>query len=274
MISFYTPDSTLTPDSTQSTPFPFEEETFPYTGNENNNGLYLSNPSNITEEVSYDTETGLYMVEYKLGDIQYRPPKYMTLDEYRDYDLKNSVDNYWQERSLASGMGTRGGIIPSIYIGGKAFDRVFGGNTVDIRPAGDVDLFFGVISTYRDDPNIDENQRRQTNFDFDMGINMSVTANIGEKISFTTNYNTEATFDFENKLKLGYEGDEDEIIQLIEAGNVSLPLTGSLITGSQGLFGIKTKLKFGRTTVTTIFSEQETESRNVSVEGEEWIRSF
>lgn len=264
---FIFPPDTIYPDSTQSLPYPLPDETFPYTGDQGQSPILLTNPSNITEEVNFDPETGLYKIEYKLGDIEYRPPAYMTLDEYREYDLGNAVDQYWKERSSVSGMGTRDGIIPSIYIGGKAFDRVFGGNTVDIRPAGDVTLFFGVRSSYSDDVNLDERQKRQTNFDFDEDINMSVTANIGEKISFTTNYNTQATFDFENKLKLAYEGDEDEILQLVEAGNVSLPLQGTLITGSQSLFGIKTKMKFGRTTVTTIFSEQETESQSISVQG-------
>jgi cell surface protein SprA len=66
---------------------------------------------------------------------------------------------------------------------------------------------------------------------------MSVMAKIGDKIEFNTNYNTEATFDFENKLKLKYEGKEDEIIKLIEAGDITFPLTSTLITGSQSLFG-------------------------------------
>ncbi|MEA3503569.1 MAG: cell surface protein SprA, partial [Bacteroidota bacterium] len=98
-------------------------------------------------------------------------------------------------------------------------------------------------------------------------IAMNVMAKIGDKIEFNTNYNTEATIDFENKLKLKYEGKEDEIIQLIEAGDVTLPLNSTLISGSQSLFGIKTQLKFGNATVTTVFSEQKSEKRNVTVQG-------
>jgi cell surface protein SprA len=96
---------------------------------------------------------------------------------------------------------------------------------------------------------------------------MNVIAKIGDKIEFKTNYNTEATFQFENRLQLKYEGKEDEVIKLIEAGNVSLPLNTTLINGSQALFGIKTKLQFGRTTVTAVFSQQESESKNITVQG-------
>ncbi len=103
---------------------------------------------------------------------------------------------------------------------------------------------------------------------------MSVLAKIGDKIEFQTNYNTEASFEFENKLNLKYEGKEDEIIQLIEAGNVTLPLNSTLITGSQALFGIKTKLKFGRATVTTVYSEQKSETQSITVQGGAQTNAF
>ena len=263
----FPPDSTNSGDTSQVNIYPLEDENFPYTGGENTNPLYLKLPESIQSDVEYDPETGLYKLNHKIGDLEYRSPTYMTLDEFREYDLKNSVDDYWEERSKAAGAGTRGGIIPSIYIGGKAFDRIFGGNTIDIRPSGSVELIFGILGNSRDDPTLDVKQRRQVNFDFQEKIQMNVIAKIGDKIEFKTNYNTEATFDFENKLNLRYEGEEDEIIQLIEAGDVTLPLNSTLITGSQSLFGIKSKLRFGKTTVTAIYAEQESETSNITVQG-------
>ena len=81
-------------------------------------------------------------------------------------------------------------------------------------------------------------------------------------------YNTDATFDFDNKnLKLAYEGKEDEIIKSIEAGNVSMTTGSSLIRGSASLFGLKTKLQFGRLTATALLSQQNSESQTVSTKG-------
>lgn len=164
----YPPDSTINGDTTKKVNLPYkpEEELFPYTGNENTNPLFLSPPSNIKSDVEYDPETGMYILKHKMGDLDYRPPTYMTLDEYREYDLKNSVKDYWNERSDAAGAGGKDGIIPSLYIGGKAFDKVFGGHTIDIRPSGSVELIFQVLSNKRDDPTLDVKQRSQTNFDF------------------------------------------------------------------------------------------------------------
>lgn len=258
-------DSTYSPDSTLI--YPFEDELGYPTLPNNKSSLYFNDPQNITTEVEYNPDTKEYTIHRKVGDLEYRNPVTLDSEEYLEYNEKQAVRNYWRERAAQSGNDMRSGLIPEIRIGGEAFDRIFGSNTIEVRPQGSAELIFGVLSNRRDDPALDVRLRRTTNFDFQMKIQMSVMAKIGDKIEFNTNYNTEATFDFENKLKLAYEGKEDEIIQLIEAGNVTLPLNSTLITGSQSLFGIKTQLKFGRATVTAIFSEQESETQNISVQG-------
>ena len=261
------PDTTESGDSIQLI-YPFRDNAQDASQQTQQSPLFLKEPSNIQTEVEYDPETNQYILKKKIGDFDYRTPYKMSLDEYMEYDLNRSIDQYWRERSTAAGANARGdGIIPQIYIGGEAFERIFGSNTIDIRPQGSAELTFGVLANRRDDPTLNVRQRNVVNFDFQQNIQMSVLAKIGDKIEFKTNYNTEATFEFENKLNLKYEGKEDEIIQLIEAGNVTLPLNSTLITGSQALFGIKTQLKFGRATVTAVYSEQKSETSNITVQG-------
>ena len=254
--------------------YPMKPENQVFNGPQQQSGLYLQNPPNINSSVEYDPITNRYYFMQKIGDQYYRTPNYMTFEEYMNYDLRNSLNNYWQQRSNATGNEKRNALLPALKVGGEIFDRIFGGNTVDIRPSGSAELTFGVLSNRRDDPALDIRQRRQTNFDFQEKIQMSVIAKIGDKIEFKTNYNTEATFEFENKLKLKYEGKEDEIIKLLEAGDVTLPLNSSLITGSQSLFGIKTKLQFGKTMVTGVFSQQKSESQTITVEGGAQLHDF
>jgi cell surface protein SprA len=258
------PDSTDKTDTTLR--FPIQQSNNPY-DQPKEGGLYLSNPSNIKEDVIYDPKTNEYTLTRKIGNLDYTRPASFSFDEYKNWDLQQAVDRYWQEKVKQGGVGGRQGVIPQLRVGGELFDRVFGGNTIDIRPQGSAELVFGILSNRRDDPAIDTRLRRTTNFDFQERIQMSVLAKIGDKIEFNTNYNTEATFDFENKLKLKYEGKEDEIIQLIEAGNVNLPLNSTLITGSQSLFGLKTQMKFGKATFTTVFSQQQSQTENISVQG-------
>ena len=90
--------------------------------------------------------------------------------------------------------------------------------------------------------------------DFDQNLAINVVGKIGEKMKLNFNWDTKANFEFENNIKLDYTGYEEEIIRKVEAGNVSLPINNSLITGGQNLFGIKTQLQFGRLAVTAIAS--------------------
>lgn len=254
------------PDTTLPYPIP-EQEPGTMPSGQDDNKLFLGPPSNFTEEMIYDPATNTYTYTKKAGKVNLTSPYSYTLDEYKEINLQRSLQSYWRERSLGSGATGAGGIIPQIHIGGEVFDRIFGGNTIDIRPQGSAEVTFGILSNRRDDPALDLRQRRTTNFDFQQRIQMSVMAKIGDKIEFNTNYNTEATFDFENKLKLKYEGKEDEIIKLIEAGDITFPLTSTLITGSQSLFGLKTQMQFGRATVTAVFSQQKSETSNITVQG-------
>ncbi len=268
------PEDTASQEIDLVYPFSDDDITDPFSGFESDPPLHLSEPSNVSSRVEYDPVNNEYVFSRKMGDLNFRAPQYMTFDEYMRYDLDLSVKNYWKERSKASALAQGGGVIPEIYIGSKVFETVFGSNTIDIRPQGSTEIIFGIIANRRDDPSLDVKQRRTVNFDFQEKIQMNVIAKIGDKIEFKTNYNTEATFEFENKLKLKYEGKEDEIIKLIEAGDVTLPLNSTLITGSQSLFGLKTKLQFGRTTVTAVYSEQKSETSNITVAGGAQTNTF
>lgn len=266
------PDSIIKGDTTLRFPIPNNQN--PYENN-SSGGLYLKNPANLKQDVEYDPVHNEYILTNKIGSLDYRKPASLSFDEYRNWDTKRALDSYWRERANSAGAASgQGGIIPQLHIGGELFDRIFGGNTIDVRPQGSTELLFGIVSNRRNDPFINQRLRRTTNFDFDMKIQMSVLAKIGDKIEFNTNYNTEATFDFENKLKLKYEGKEDEIIKLIEAGNVNLPLNSTLITGSQSLFGLKTQLQFGKATVTGVFSQQQSQVENIKVQGGAQTQKF
>ena len=235
----------------------------------NNSPFYLNDPTNFNTEIIYDPITKQYTFKRRIGDFYYDTPTTMTENEYLEYQSKKGIMEYWKERRSQNARSTTNGnsIIPPMFIGGKAFETIFGGNTIEIRPQGAVDLTFGIKHDYRADPSRNERNQRTTNFDMDTDIQLNVIAKIGDKINFNINKNTKATFNFQDKLDLKYEGKEDEIIQLLEAGNVSFPLNSTLITGTQQLFGIKSKLKFGNTTISSILSYQESESQNITVQG-------
>ncbi len=246
--------------------FPFQDFTgIPYLDTLKPSPLYLKSPSNIKKKIIYDPVTNTYKFVSKVGNFEYRTPAVLNFNDFQKLESTRSVQSYWQQKTLSRGtaVGTR--LIPKIYVKGKAFEQIFGSNSIDIRAQGSAEISMGALSNYRDDPTLDVNQLRTTNFDFNEKIQMNVDAKIGDKLSFKANYNTESSFNFENTLKLKYVGKKDDIIKSIEAGNVSLPLKSSLITGAQSLFGIKTKLQFGKTSITAVFSQQQSQTQNITI---------
>ena len=198
----------------------------------------------------------------------------MSLENYIDRDFEQSVREYWKQRSKLQYLDERGGLLPKLTIGGEAFNRVFGGNVVNIQPQGYVEVSFGYQMNATENPAIPERLRKVPTFDFDEKIQMNVMGQIGTKMNMRVNYNTEATFEYENKMNLEYTGDEDEIIKRIEAGNVSLPLNGTLITGASNLFGVKAEMQFGRLTLTTLFSQHKGETQTIETEGGAQVTNF
>jgi cell surface protein SprA len=233
-------------------------------------GLQGKEPDGASTSVVYDPKANEYILERRMGDYRLGGQT-MSLDEYAKYDLKKSMQDYWKSKNAAKS-GTNKSSVSDLLPAFKfnkddIFDQLMGGDLFDFKVNGSVELILGFVRTRRDDPAIDIKHQRRTDLMFDAKLEMNLNAKIGNKFDFRLNHNTEALFAFDNKLKLQYEGKEDEIIKLIQAGDVSFPLNTTLIQGAQSLFGLKTKLQFGNTFVTGVFSEQRSESRNIMVQG-------
>lgn len=248
-----------------------------------NNPYDLKDPKSVEKTVDFDPETGGYILRERIGDEDFRPATYMTFEEYLEYRRKEDERNYFDFLSGASSDGKINSLDPiaKIDVSNGLIDRLFGGTEVDIKPQGNIDLKFGFDIQRLENPILLERQRTTGGFDFDMAIQMNVTGKIGSKLNLSTNYNTNATFNFDNQIKIKYNTDvlsdpfaEDAIIKKIEAGNVSLPLRGTLIQGAQSLFGIKTELQFGHLRLTTVVSQQNSQKQNLKIEGGSQLQEF
>ena len=268
----------ITTDSIRSSPdktgtsilekkYNFNDNRLPFSPMRKTPLLFLQTPPNISQKIEYDPDKNDYKFSEKIGSLDYKLPYSMSLNDYKKYEFQNSKKEYWRQRSKSETVDRRSPLLKSINVGGETFDKIFGTSTISIVPQGSAELIFGINTSKINNPNISERLRKTTTFDFREKIQMNVNGSIGDKMKLGVNYNTEASFDFENKTKLEYNGKEDEIIKKIEAGNVSLPLTGSLITGSQSLFGLKTEMQFGKLYVTTVLSQQKGESSVIEVKG-------
>ncbi len=229
-------------------------------------GIFEPDPPGLTRTIEYDVATNRYVMYERVGNLLYRPPVYLTFSEYLALKQREEKRTYFRTLTDNYAYATQQpGFIPQIKIRSQTFAKIFGSNTIDIRPQGSAEaIFSGQINTNQN-PLFNTRQRSQFNFNFDQRIQLNVTGKIGDKLTVATNYNTDAQFQFDNQFKLEYKGHADDIIQEIQAGTVSMPLPTTLITGKQALFGLRTKLKFGKLGVTGVFSQQRSQSRTLTI---------
>jgi cell surface protein SprA len=243
----------------------------PFSGTESRSnqlreGIFESDPPNLVRTFEYNAATNQYIMYEKVGNYLYRVPRYLTFSEYLEIIQREDKRLYFKQ--LADNYAYQSqqeGFIPSINVRSHTFEQIFGSSNITIRPQGSAEMIMAGQINSNQNPLFNTRQRSQFNFNFDQHIQMNVTGSIGDKLKISTNYNTQAQFQFENQIKLDYTGSADEIIQKVEVGTVSFPLNTTLITGTQALFGVKTKLKFGKLNVTSIFSQQRSQSKSITI---------
>ena len=222
----------------------------------------------------------IYIFYEKIGDFYLKHPTYMTAKEYKEYRLQRDMLEYSKEKINAVGGKTKNSadaqknLLPTYYVNSNFFESIFGGNTIEVNPQGSILIKMGLIHQKVENPQLSEQNRQSTNFDFGQEISASLNAKIGNRLKISANFDTQSTFNFQNMVKLEYTPTEDDIIRKIEVGNVSMPMRNSLVTGAQNLFGAKTELQFGNTTVTAIFSQQRSQVQSVSAQGGSVINEF
>ncbi|WGH74425.1 cell surface protein SprA [Tenacibaculum tangerinum] len=240
--------------------------------------LFLNNPTETI--VTYDKVLNKFMIVEKIGDYYLGTPIFMTPKEYDKYRFKNDLKDYFKEKVDATNPKKKGNeaarknLLPKYYVNSKFFESIFGGNTVEVNPTGQINIKLGAVYQNNENPQISVENQSSFTFDFDQQISASIQAKVGERLKVTANYDTQSTFDFQNIIKLEYAPTEDDIIRNIDAGNISMPIKNTLINGAQSLFGVKTELQFGKTYVTAAFSQQNSQSKTVIAEGGATIEPF
>ncbi len=254
-------------------------------------------------EAYYDIKTGMYYVYPKIGNTITGPPTAMSPEEYKQYMLATQTKAYYKEKSDKYNLlfrrdksdARRRGLIPSVMINNKLFETIFGGNKIEIIPSGYASLDFAGLYQKIDNPMILPQNRTSFTFDIDQRIQLGLLGKVGENLQLKANYDTQSGFAFENRMNLVWqakgswkdlqskglgnvdkpnEGGEDKIIKRVEFGNVNMPLSTSLIRGSQSLFGVKTEFQLGKTFGTVVLSQQQGEARNIVVQGGGVMNNF
>jgi cell surface protein SprA len=242
--------------------------------------LQLANPKSILSAYTYDPVTDTYVYNSSIDDFNINYPIVLTPAEYEKLMLKESMNQYFGKKLDAIDGNKKGSeaakkdLLPRYYVKSGLFESIFGSNTIDVKPTGSIEIDLGLLYTKQDNPAFSPRNRTNTSFDFNQRISMSLLGKVGTRLQVNANFDTQSTFAFQNLLKLEYTPADDDIVRKIEVGNVSMPLNSTLIQGAQSLFGVKTELQFGKTTVTGVFSEQKSQAKSVTAQGGGTIQEF
>ena len=215
----------------------------------------LARPENMRQTVEYNDTLDRYIIGNKIGDTYVNAPIMMTPEEYRKWSEKRSFADFYRAKNqeILKTKGKDKFDFTDMHFSLGPAEKIFGPGGVRIKTQGTAELKFGATVKNIDNPSLPIRNRNTTTMKFDEKINLNVNGKVGDKVNMNLNYNTDATFDFDaQNMKLRYDGKEDEIIKLVEAGNVSFPSNNSLVQGASSLFGLRTDMQFGKLKLQTV----------------------
>ncbi|MBO5824623.1 MAG: cell surface protein SprA, partial [Prevotella sp.] len=237
----------------------------------------LQRPENLQQKVEYNDSLDRYVFGYKIGGTYIDAPIMMTLDEYLSHVGQQQRAQFYRNKNaeIFEQKGKEKFDFTDMHFDLGPAEKIFGPGGVRVRTRGTAELRFGATFKNIDNPSLPIRNRKTTTIDFDEKININLSGSVGDKVNMNLNYNTDATFDWDTKnIKLRYEGKEDEIIKLVEAGNVTFPSNSSLIKGASSLFGIRTDFQFGKLKLQTVLSQKNSTTKSVSSRGGTQLTPF
>jgi hypothetical protein len=219
--------------------------------------LDLQRPDNMKYQVEYNDTLDRYVIGNRLGNTWITAPIMLTPKEYLVWSEMQERNAYYRKQNdeIFKAKGKEKFDFTDMHFDLGPAEKIFGPGGIRVKTQGTAELKFGVKKKNVDNPSLPIRNRKTTMMDFDEKINLNVNGRVGDKVNMNLNYNTDATFDYDaQNMKLKYDGKEDEIIKLVEAGNVSFPSNSSLIRGASSLFGFRTDLQFGKLKLQTVIS--------------------
>ena len=232
--------------------------------------LDLKRPDNLQYQVVYNDTIDRYIIGNRMGSTWLSAPIMLTPKEYLAWTEQQQRNSYFRKQNdeIFQAKGKEKFDFSDMHFDLGPAEKIFGPGGIRVKTQGSAELKFGINKKNIDNPSLPIRNRKTTMMDFDEKINLNVNGKVGDKVNMNLNYNTDATFDFDaQNMKLKYDGKEDEIIKLVEAGNVSFPSNSSLIKGASSLFGIRTDMQFGKLKLQMVASQKKSASKSVSTRG-------
>ena len=232
--------------------------------------LDLQRPDNMKYDVVYNDTLNRFVIGNRMGNTWLSAPIMLTPEEYNSWTEMNERSAFFRKKNdeIYQAKGKEKFDFSDMHFDLGPAEKIFGPGGIRVRTQGSAELKLGMNKKSIDNPSLPIRNRKTTMMNFDEKINLNVNGKVGDKVNMNLNYNTDATLDYDaQNMKLKYDGKEDEIIKLVEAGNVSFPSNSSLIKGASSLFGIRTDMQFGKLKLQMVASQKKSASKSVSSRG-------
>ena len=232
--------------------------------------LDLKRPDALRYQAIYNDTLNRYVIGNRMGNTWLSAPIMLTPDEYMKWTEQNERNAFYRQKNneIYQAKGKEKFDFSDMHFDLGPAEKIFGPGGIRVKTQGTAELKFGINKKNIDNPSLPIRNRKTTMMNFDEKINLNVNGKVGDKMDLNLNYNTDATFDYDaQNMKLKYDGKEDEIIKLVEAGNVSFPSNSSLIKGASSLFGVRTDMQFGKLKLQMVASQKKSASKSVSSRG-------
>ena len=232
--------------------------------------LDLQRPDNMKYDVVYNDTLNRFVIGNRMGNTWLSAPIMLTPEEYNSWTEMNERSAFFRKKNdeIYQTKGKEKFDFSDMHFDLGPAEKIFGPGGIRVRTQGSAELKLGMNKKSIDNPSLPIRNRKTTMMNFDEKINLNVNGKVGDKVNMNLNYNTDATLDYDaQNMKLKYDGKEDEIIKLVEAGNVSFPSNSSLIKGASSLFGVRTDMQFGKLKLQMVASQKKSASKSVSSRG-------
>ena len=157
---------------------PIEDRYGDFLTNPNTNPFDLNDPAAVEQTIEYDPVTGQYIITERIGELLFRPPTYISLEDYMRLTQEREQQAFFDQLAGFDRTGNLSADDPlaGIDVSESLLNRLFGSDEIDIQPQGSIDLTFGFDYQFVNNPVLTQRQQRNGGFDFDMAIQMNAVS--------------------------------------------------------------------------------------------------
>ena len=211
---------------------------------------------------------GCFIIYERYDDFNLKTPLVISYDYYAtlmsEVKLKSLLRQEGAKRLSRKTSGNN--------YGSKAITLMsqdIGGTNLSLNIDGNISISGKLIFEDKDLVNLNSRDSKSWDLDIDQTQRFNIEGKVGDKLSIKVKQDSEADFDFQNNMIITYDGDDNDIIKEVQAGNINLNLPSTQFVNvgsgkSEGLFGVKMVNQFGPLEVQGILSRQQVKKASKS----------